>query len=179
MSDVHGRSGPVRTRVLNRGVLLVALFVIGLIGAGWAIAKKPPYVGQTYAKAAAKILSNNQTPMIRTVIGGELATDDCIVTNAQKSKSRKRTWLLDLNCTHLVASPGHPGNSVTTPQGKVAHDRQVRADNWDKQVAAYLAGGTKVPWCGRNESHTTTCNDFCARHGICSKQLLQYLADLG
>lgn len=164
---------------VDRGTVLVALLVLGMIGAGVAVAKKPPYVGQTYAKAAAKITSNGWTPMIRTVVGGELATDDCIVTQAQKSKSRKRTWMLDLNCTNLVASPGHPGNSVTTPQGKVAHDRQVRADNWDKQVEKYLAGGKKVPWCGRTESHTKTCNDFCARHGICSQQLLGYLAGLG
>lgn len=163
---------------INRGVLLAVLLVLGMIGAGMAIGKKPPYVGQTYAKAAAKIISNNQTPVIRSVVGSQLATDDCIVTNAQKSKSRKRTWLLDLNCTNLVATPGHPGNSVTTPLGKTAHDRQVRADNWDKQVAKYLAGGKKVPWCGRTESNTTTCNDFCARHGICSKQLLNYLADI-
>ena len=164
---------------IDRGVLLAVLLVLGMIGAGMAIAKKPPYVGQTYAKAAAKIIGNNQTPVIRSVVGSQLATDDCIVTNAQKSKSRKRTWLLDLNCTNPVASPGHPGNSVTTPQGKTAHDRQARADNWDKQVSTYLAGGKKVPWCGRDESHTATCNDFCARHGICSEQLLDYLAGLG
>lgn len=165
--------------VVDRGFVLAALLVLGMIGAGFAVAKKPPYVGQTYAKAAAKITSNGGTPMIRTVVGAQLATDDCIVTNAQKSKSSKRTWMLDLNCTNLVASPGHPGNSVTTPQGKVAHDRQARVDNWDAQVSKYLAGGKKVPWCGRTESHTTTCNDFCARHGICSEQLLGYLARLG
>lgn len=164
---------------IDRGVLLAVLLVLGMIGAGMAIAKKPPYVGQTYAKAAAKIIGNNQKPVIRSVVGSQLATDDCIVTNAQKSKSRKRTWLLDLNCTNPVASPGHPGNSVATPQGKTAHDRQARADNWDKQVSTYLAGGKKVPWCGRDESHTATCNDFCARHGICSEQLLDYLAGLG
>ena len=168
----------MKSESIDRGVVFViALLVLGLVGAGFALAKAP-YVGQTYEKVAAKIISRNGTPVIRTVVGGELPTGQCIVTNAQKSKSKKRTWLLDLNCLNPVAGPGHPGNSVATAEGKVARERQRRAEKWDREVAAYLAGGTKVPWCGRTESHTTTCRNFCARHGVCSEEVLDYLAGL-
>lgn len=162
----------------DRAIIFTALlFLIGMVGAGFAFAKAP-YVGQTYAKVVAKIEARNNTPVIRTVVGSQVALDDCIVTHAEKSKTAKRTWLLDLNCLNAVAGPGHPGNSVTTPEGKVAADRQDRADRWNDQIAAYQAGGKKVPWCGRNADNTTTCRDFCARHGICSTGVLQYLASL-
>lgn len=113
--------------------VLVCTMAFGLFGAGAASAGLE---GFTYAKASAMIKGWGATPVIASVVGSQLATEDCIVTNSKKSnfldssgRSKGYQFLLDLNCNRAVAAPGKPGNSVASAEGKSAHE-EIRTMTW-------------------------------------------------
>ncbi|AQT83069.1 hypothetical protein B1R94_24250 [Mycolicibacterium litorale] len=154
------------------------------MGTGIASAASP-YYGQTYAQAAAKIESRGQTARIATVIGSQLAIDDCIVTNAYKSftlndrgrNAHRGTWLLSVNCNRAVAAPGKPGNSVMTPEGQKAKAIEVRADSLNNNFVNAMEKG-KTPTCGASAERAANCKNFCDKYGLCSEDLVKYLASL-
>jgi hypothetical protein len=165
--------------------IFVSLIVLGtLTGVGLASAN-PPFYGQTYAKAAAKIESNGQKADIATIIGSQLPTDDCIVTNAYQSftlnsKGRRAhggTWMLDLNCINAVASPGKPGNSTMTIEGKRAKAFRAQAQLFNRNIPKILAKG-EVPSCGKSHDKAQSCLAICMKAGICSDEVLKYLASV-
>ena len=49
--------------------------------------------------------------------------------------TRSNEYLLALNCNNHVATPGHPGNSVMTPEGAQAKKDQEAAANINKNPA--------------------------------------------
>ena len=117
------------------GVVGAAAVSMAMFGSG--VASADALTGKSYSDAAAWISGRNGTPVIATVIGSQLETDDCIVTSWHTSifldssgdNSRSKEYLLHLNCNNLVASPGHPGNSAVTPEGALAKRQQERAAN--------------------------------------------------
>jgi hypothetical protein len=134
------------------------------IGSGVASAWDP-FSGKTYSEAAAAISERNGTPVIGTVTGSQLDTDDCIVTswhvskflNASGENTRGSNFILNLNCVNDVATPGHPGNSVMSPQGAQAKKDQVTAAQIKKNPS----------WCHTADQRLQYCEKLCKRTGLC------------
>lgn len=94
------------------------------VGAGVAAAA-PDVVGQTYRDAKSTIQGEGASVVIATRTGGSPDTDKCIVTNAwdKPSVTRKESGpevLVALSCNAAVASPGSPGNSAASQEGRQA-----------------------------------------------------------
>ncbi len=164
----------MRRRILIRATSVVTgVFSVCALGAGVAAAA-PDLSGQTYGKAAAQIKSWGSTPVIATVVGDQLATDDCIVTKSAvdgnlDSSGRARSpsrFLLSLNCNATLAGPGKPGNSLASPEGRNT-----------KQDLANIA------WLNQNPSENVASSSpawakvICEKYpGDCSQELLDFLA---
>jgi hypothetical protein len=97
------------------------------VGAGIAAAA-PDVVGQTYRDAKSSIQETGAAVIIATRTGGLAETDKCIVTNAwdkpsvtqpRQAPGPDTVWVA-LNCNAAVASPGSPGNSAASPEGRQA-----------------------------------------------------------
>jgi hypothetical protein len=145
------------TGAVGAAAVLMAVFASG-------VASADPYAGQTYADAQAKIGKRNQTAVIATVSGGQLATDDCIVVSSSQStfldasgNGPDREVLLNLNCNAAVAAPGKPGNSVMTPQGQQAKKDQKSAANINKNPQL----------CEKSDEYLAWCERICSRTGLC------------
>jgi hypothetical protein len=122
------------------------------------------YSGQTYGQASQQITNSGSKPIIASVVGDQLATNDCIVTSAARAsnldssgRSRGSEILLHLNCNALVASPGVPGNSAASAAGKAAKADITTAD-WCAEPAQ--AGNSNCAiWCS---SRTAMCEKATA-----------------
>ncbi|WP_133066867.1 hypothetical protein [Mycolicibacterium sphagni] len=144
---------------------------MGLLGGGLATGSGDPDLsGETYAKASQDIKSWGGKAEIGTVIGDQVATDDCIVTRSRRpgylnSSGTKDTteYVLDLFCGTTLAAPGKPGNSAASPQGK-QEQHNLKAIEWINQDPKNCAGQT---WC----------KPLCDKYpGKCSQDVLDYLA---
>jgi hypothetical protein len=137
-----------------------ALLAVVALGGGMAMAAGPDYSGQTYAKAAEQISSGGGTAVIATVIGEQLATDDCLVTGSKigsnldsSGRSRGYQVLLDLNCNQTLAAPGKPGNSAATSEGK-AEKGLIHTGDFCSAPA---------------QADYTPCAEWCSQHdGYCT-----------
>ena len=96
------------------------------VGAGLASAA-PDVVGQTYKDAKNNIQSSGATAVIATRTGGMVDEDKCIVTSAWSKPSPtaigedpSNQVLVALNCNAAIATPGAPGNSAASPEGRRA-----------------------------------------------------------
>ena len=88
------------------------------------------YSGQTYGDAASAISSSGQSAVIATKEGSYLPLDQCLVTGSRTSSGQSGKVLLDLDCNDTSALNGHPGNSVTSPEGRqVQETRSSAKDN--------------------------------------------------
>lgn len=153
----------MRTFVARVLAVVGTVIVWLMLGSGLASAADP-YVGKTYADAAAAISKRNGTAVVATVSGSALAQDDCIVISWAKSNfldssgdQRRGEYRLNLNCNNPVATPGHPGNSSTSPAGIKAKVEQKRAASYDKNPA----------WCHKSENNLKYCIGVCERTGLC------------
>ncbi|SBS72251.1 conserved exported hypothetical protein [uncultured Mycobacterium sp.] len=167
---------------MKRSVVSVAVAVLalvaGLIGAGIAAASGPNVVGSTYAKAAEKISNWGYTPVIASVVGDQLPTDDCIVTSSAQAsnldssgRSRGKQLLVNLNCNAGLAGPGKPGNSLATPEGQKVRAIQLKGEGISMDYTKALQRN-KAPWC---EANAQRCQEICQQAGTCSADLLKYL----
>lgn len=142
-------------------IRVVAIFgaVIAMMvaGSGLSGANTDPLVGKTYEEASSTVSGWGATPIISTVFGGRVATDECKVTSWQKGKrqvdgSQTGVVLMNLYCDDAVAT-GLPGNSAASAEGKAAkHDIKVAA------------------WCSLPEqAENANCGVFCPKHeGMCT-----------
>jgi hypothetical protein len=96
------------------------------LAAGTAAAA-PDVVGQTYKDAKSNIQAAGAAVIIATKTGGLAELDDCIVTQAwdkpsvtQPREAPKNEVWVALSCNAAVASPGSPGNSAASPEGRQA-----------------------------------------------------------
>jgi hypothetical protein len=96
------------------------------VGAGIASAA-PDVVGQTYRDAKNNIQAEGAAVVIATKTGGLAELDACIVTQAWDKPSvtpprkapKSEVWVA-LRCDAAVATPGSPGNSAASPEGRQA-----------------------------------------------------------
>jgi hypothetical protein len=144
------------------GVVASATVSFAVFGSG--VASADPYAGQTYGDAKATIASYHQTPVIATVSGDRLATDDCIVVSSSKSSfldssggARGNEVLVNLNCNEGVAAPGKPGNSVMSPAGQQAKKEQKAATNISKDPS----------YCQQSDEILAWCKQLCTKTGLC------------
>jgi hypothetical protein len=96
------------------GVLVGASALLATAG-GISAASGDLLIGKTYSEASAVVSGLNGTPKVATVVGGRLATDDCIVASWHKSSSldssgNRQTgiYLINLNCSGPTASKTPP-----------------------------------------------------------------------
>ncbi|WP_319453706.1 MULTISPECIES: hypothetical protein [unclassified Mycobacterium] len=144
------------------GAVAAATVSMGVFGSG--VASADPYAGQTYADAKATIAQYHQTPVIATVSGDRLATDDCIVVSSSKSSfldssggTRGNEVLINLNCNEGVAAPGKPGNSAMSPAGQAAKKEQKAATNISKDPS----------YCQQSDEVLAWCHELCTKTGLC------------
>jgi hypothetical protein len=142
--------------IVSGVMLLLATF-------GSSVASADAYAGKTYAEAAAKLASQNRTAIIATVTGSQLDTNDCVVVSSHtgifldsSGDARRGEYFLNLNCNRRLASPGHPGNSISTPAG--------RQGKTDAALVAKIVDNPALPWC---EKHTAYCQRVCTESGLC------------
>ena len=158
-----------RSVVAGLGCLVSGLVLMPIFGTGVACGDSQ-YSGQTFAKASEAVKSNGGTPVISTIVGSQLATDDCMVTNAHKSitldssgkSAHNGTWLFDLNCNQVVAGPGKAGNSAITPAAAEAKKIEGWIVAWNRNPQ----GCTNPKWC----------LSMCDKYGGCSAETEQYLS---
>jgi len=154
--------GSLVVRIL--GCVGAATLSVAMFGSG--VASADPLTGKTYDAAAAVISERmHGEAVIATVSGAQLDKGNCIVTSWRKStflnasgdNARSNEYLLSLNCNKGVASPGHPGNSVMTPEGAQGKKDQESAASISKNPA----------WCETLERRMQWCEDICKRTGLC------------
>ena len=153
------------------GGVVVAAGLFAALGSGVVYANPyDPYSGQTYADAMSAINSSGGSATIATKEGSYLPLDQCIVTGSRRINSK---FMLDLNCNDTSALNGHPGNSVTTPQGQKVQQTQNTARDISENFAQATAAGQKS-WC---EENAESCANFCTKQaaGLCSAEVMQFL----
>lgn len=153
--------GSLVVRILS--VVGAAMLSVAMFGSG--VASADGLIGKSYDEAAGWISSHNGKPVIATVSGSQLETDACIVTSWHMSNfldsngenSRATEFLLHLNCNNRLASPGHPGNSLMTPEGAQAKNDQLQAAKINKNPGHCELSDEKAKWC----------EAICNRTGLC------------
>jgi hypothetical protein len=160
----------------SRGVVAVAVAVtvLDLFAGGVAAADGPQMIGKTYGNAAAELPMWGYKATIATVIGSQVATDDCIVVGSRKAgflnssgRPGSQTMLLDLDCNGMLAAPGKPGNSAASPTGQLAK----------KELAA-------LAWLGQDPEANCRplagyCKQLCIKYAAnCTPELTQFVASL-
>jgi hypothetical protein len=101
-------------------IVRIAVVVVSALASlnmtcGVSAATDDPLIGKTYSEASAVVSGLNGTPKIATVVGGRLATDECIVASWRKSSSldssgnrQTNIYLINLNCSGPSASQTPP-----------------------------------------------------------------------
>ena len=142
-------------------LVAVVVVALGLLVTGGGVSAADYYAGQTYEKAAEGITNAGNKAVIASVVGDQLATNDCIVTRSvigpnkdASGRSRGGQILLYLNCNAPLAAPGVPGNSAASTEGKVAQK--------ELQTAEYCAGA--------DQQGNENCATFCeTRAMLCQR----------
>lgn len=148
-------------------ILGSAVMGLALFGTGTASAKDP-YIGKTYAEVSAKIAERGGNPVVSTVVGSEVDTDQCIVESWHKSSyvsddnfdHDKKKYFFALNCAAKLAHAGKPGNSLASEEGRAEKAIEVRAEHYNSKPE-------------RCENALASCQKFCEKYaGVCSPQVM-------
>lgn len=154
----------LRALIWGIGVAGALMVVFGSASAG-AVNE---LVGMTYESASSKISDSGRTAVIRTRSGGQLPTEQCIVTASRAVKGGKT--YVDLNCNNQIAVDGQQGNSAASPEGKKAMLTRERAERLSANYEQSLESG-KTPSCLADESSTNWCVGVCKESQACSAEL--------
>lgn len=152
-------------------VKFLGRFAVAALGLAALVATAAPanaddYTGTTYSKASGLASQQGRTPVVATVNGDSVELDDCIVVSWRQSSardplangaSRANEVLFNLNCNATLASPGKPGNSAATPQGRAAKE--------DNDNAEYIAEHSEE--CYKTDDALQYCQQICAKTGKC------------
>lgn len=163
------------------GGLGVIATVVAILGSG-ASAADNEYNGQTFEQASQSISSWGGTAKIASREGSYLPTGECVVVGSKTSRFKDssgntnspNTILLNLNCNDTSALNGHPGNSVTSEQGK----KILKARDWAKKMSenyAQLTAKGETPQCGAEQKYIDWCTQICKESDSCSAELQEYL----
>jgi hypothetical protein len=145
--------------------LILAMCAISLMLATAGIASADDYAGLTYKAALEKINKRNATAVISTVVGGEMVTEDCMVTSGRKSgfldasdngAKRSNEVLLNLNCSKPMDRPV-PGPSVASEEGKKAKKYREQAQYYDQHPDECYASDDVLAYCQRVCDATRLC----------------------
>ena len=160
-----------KATLLGAGAIATVIATAGLMGGGVASAA-PDFSGKTYGEAAEQIQSWGATAVIETVVGDQLPTDQCLVSNTKKSsfldssgRQSGSAYLLSLNCNGILAQNGKAGGSAATPEGRKMA-KQLRALQWVNEDPTRCDG---AEWC------KTLCEKYADK---CSAELAQYVAGI-
>lgn len=131
----------------------VGALTLSLAAFGSGVASADNYAGQTYGDVSSALSKAGQTGVIASVVGEIKDQSACIVDHSQKApwvsgsnfSPVTNTVLLYLNCNDALASPGHPGNSLASPEGR-AEKQKEEAKEWK----ATTPDGAQ--WCTENEA---------------------------
>jgi beta-lactam-binding protein with PASTA domain len=110
---------------------------ITVFSTGVASAQGSPSVsGKKYSEASQTLENAGYTVKVSNRVGGQLAQDDCLVTDQRDSSTPfavggDKTVLLSLNCTAVL--------SAASPEGRAAKKQQATVE-WEK-----TPGGQQ--WC--------------------------------
>ncbi|TQR85362.1 hypothetical protein D8S82_17175 [Mycobacterium hodleri] len=138
-------------------VIVTAFAMLGS-ASGLSVANTDPLAGKTYKEASSIVAGWNATPVINTVVGDHLSTDQCMVVTSQKSHrqidgAQQTVFLLNLYCNDGVAKAGTPGNSAVSPQAKLSA-KNAKTGEWCSQPA---------------QATNDKCAEFCSNHdGLCT-----------
>ena len=134
----------------------------GMFGVG--VASADPLTGKTYTEAVAVISEWKSDAVISTVSGAQVARDDCVVVSWHRSISRDASGngpgtdvMLNLNCYAGLASPGKPGYSMASPEGRERAEDNSLAEYFEKNPGGCLKSDQSLKWCER----------LCHRTGLC------------
>ena len=153
------------------GVVVLAACATFALTSGIATANDP-YTGKTFAYAAGKVSEKGGRPVVSTVVGDQLATQDCIVTSWRKAtyaatdnfEHGNKDYLFALNCSAKLAAAGLPGNSLASEQGRAEKAIEVKADHYN----------SKPERCAKS---LASCQRFCEKNaGMCSKEVTALFA---
>lgn len=141
-----------------RGAALIGAAAVLTMANGAGLASADGLNGMTYKDASKYLSDAGSTVVIATVVGDQLATDDCIVTHWRLNNNDKTKALVYLNCNAGIAAGGDAGNSAMSPEGKKA-----------KLDAKRAANITKNPdMCEASEDAKTWCISLCERTKLCT-----------
>lgn len=148
----------------SAGVVVAVVLTAVTLGSG--IASADPLIGKRYSDAVSWISQRNGKPVVTTVSGSQLALDDCIVSSwtqggFRNSRGRNDRWnefYLHLNCNKQLASAGHPGNSLASPDGK----KRKKQEDWAASINEH------PEQCRRSEAAFENCRSFCERTKLCT-----------
>ncbi|MCX8555751.1 PASTA domain-containing protein [Mycolicibacterium mucogenicum] len=136
--------------IFLRCTVALSVPLIALANPGTASAM-PTVVGKTYAQAQQALSGANVKYEVSSTMGDELQRNDCVVVNQSlrpaQNFGRQNTpakLLLSLDCTAAIASPGHPGNSAGSPEGRAAKN-ELAAEDWRQNTEDGQA------WCVQNK----------------------------
>lgn len=155
-------------QITSRAAVVACVVAAAMILFGTGIsAAKDPYIGKTYADVSSKISEKGGTPVVSTVVGSQLAKGDCIVEAWHKISyvdddnfdHDKKKYMLALNCGAKLAHSGLPGNSLASPEGRAEKAIEDKADRYNAKPA-------------RCEKNLESCQKFCDKYGLCSKEVL-------
>jgi hypothetical protein len=115
-----------------------AFAISAVLGTG--IAAADDYAGQTYADAAAAASDAGESVTVAARVGDKVSQDECLVTRSQLTPF---TSAVDgstvggvqfyLNCNGGVASATKPGNSLASPEGRVAKAAEEEAKSAEEK----------------------------------------------
>jgi hypothetical protein len=103
-----------------------------VFGAGVASADSD-LSGKTYSEALQTLQSRGQTAKVSARVGDRLSQGDCLVTGYTKSATpdggfngKGQMVLVALDCNGALASPGNPGYSAASPEGRAAINAEIK-----------------------------------------------------
>ncbi len=121
---------------------------MSLVSSGVAAAD-PDVVGQTYSDAKAALSEANMTPVVATVLGGNMPHDQCYVVSTAKptfldqgGNSKGNLIQVNLNC-HPPATTTKPGFSA----GNHAAAAHAVRDTKKQQELAWKKTADGQKWC--------------------------------
>jgi hypothetical protein len=121
----------------------IGIAALTLSGSGVAAASTD-VTGQKYSDAQTALSTAGFKPVVKSVVGDQLAWPNCVVTRTQahtvpappnSAGSATKQMLVSLNCEVGIASATQPGNSAASPAGKAAAAAAA-------QQAAQSSGGS-------------------------------------
>ena len=105
----------------------------------------------TYAEALQNLQAKGLTAKVSARVGDRLSESDCIVTGYTRSATpdggfngKGQIVLVSLDCNGAVATPGNPGYSAASPEGRAAL-QEIKKLEW-------LASDDGQVYCAEQES---------------------------